>query len=327
VEQAVGMMVDSNTLVSKNVVIQDEILTNSQGYIRNYEVLNKNQTGVGLWQVQVRADVDTTPDAALMNDLTRLGIINKQLRNPKIAVVINEKHHWGAIPDPAAETAVIRKLTQAGFSRVTEVSEERLKYAGLTGFNAASLTAEDLRNLAQSMTVDYVVTGEAFSDSVGDVGKYIGKGKRLNVISCRARVEARVYNAATGQILTADAATASAVDNSEWVAAKEALNKAGEKLADNIIAGILNAGSNMNKEMEVVLLVPGYSYINEVKSALQELHGVNQVIVDDYSNGRAVLSVQYGGAPDTLYQHLKSASRYNIDMVTQGYNTLTVRVY
>ena len=50
-----------------------------------------------------------------MSELTRLGIINRQLRDPKIAVVIPEYHIRARVPDPAGETAVINKLIEAGF--------------------------------------------------------------------------------------------------------------------------------------------------------------------------------------------------------------------
>ena len=41
VEQAVGTMVDSTTLVKNNMLINDEIYTQSRGYITNYTILSK----------------------------------------------------------------------------------------------------------------------------------------------------------------------------------------------------------------------------------------------------------------------------------------------
>ena len=46
----------------------------------------------GLWRVTINATVDDYPNSKLMNELTRLGIINVQLRNPKIAVYVPEQH-------------------------------------------------------------------------------------------------------------------------------------------------------------------------------------------------------------------------------------------
>ena len=41
VEKAVGTMVDSQTLVQNNQLVNDEIYTHSKGYITNYSVLEK----------------------------------------------------------------------------------------------------------------------------------------------------------------------------------------------------------------------------------------------------------------------------------------------
>ena len=91
IEKAVGVLVDSQTLVSKNTVLQDEIYTQSKGFITNYNVVNQQQNGNG-WEVTVNADVDDSPNSKLMSELTRLGIIDVKLRNPKIAVYIRTSY-------------------------------------------------------------------------------------------------------------------------------------------------------------------------------------------------------------------------------------------
>ena len=91
VEQAVGVLVDSETLVRNNVLLRDEIYTKSRGFITNYTVKDQRKTING-WQVFIDAEVDDSPNAQLMTELTRLGIIDVKLRNPKIAVYIPEYH-------------------------------------------------------------------------------------------------------------------------------------------------------------------------------------------------------------------------------------------
>src|SRR2546427_12382883 len=41
VEQVAGVLVSSNTLVENSVLVQDQILSHSAGYVRKYDVLSK----------------------------------------------------------------------------------------------------------------------------------------------------------------------------------------------------------------------------------------------------------------------------------------------
>ena len=47
VERAIGVLVDSQTLVEKNMVIQDNIYTQSRGFITDYKVISRQQTSYG----------------------------------------------------------------------------------------------------------------------------------------------------------------------------------------------------------------------------------------------------------------------------------------
>ena len=90
VENTLGVLVDSETLVQNSMVINDQIYTQSRGFVNDYQVLSREQVG-NLWRVTINATVDDQPNSKLMNELTRLGIINVQLRNPKIAVYVPEQ--------------------------------------------------------------------------------------------------------------------------------------------------------------------------------------------------------------------------------------------
>jgi len=60
-----------------------------------------------------------------------------------------------------------------------------------------------------------------------------------NLQSCRARVEIKVRDAATGKIIAEDRQTSVAVDLAENVAAKSALQNAADDLAERIIPQVV----------------------------------------------------------------------------------------
>lgn len=318
VEKAVGVLVDSQTLVEKNMVIQDNIYTQSRGFITDYKVTGKQKTGYG-WQVTITATVDDSPNSKLMNELTRLGIINVQLRNPKIAVYVPEHHIQYRVPDPAGETAIVKALINAGFSQVTEVGS-RMNVA-----NPMKMSANELTSAAQKFGVDIVIVGEAFSEGVGDPSQWLPGKQSSNMQACRARVEAKMFIVRTGQIIAADGKFASGIDNSQAVASKKALAKAGEQMGEYLVEQITGLYTN-NQSVEVVVYAADFSKINRVQSAIRNVHGVKNCNLSSYEGGRAVFTVMYSGSPQTLFNQINSQSDLNLALQSISYNTVTISV-
>ncbi len=323
VEQAVGTMVDSSTLIENNVLINDEIYTQSRGYITNYTVLNQKVNN-GTYEITINADVNTDPNSKLMNELTRLGIINRQLRDPKIAIIIPEYHNNEKMSDGTCETAIIKKLTQAGFSRITDVSDTRYNLNMLS-----AVTKNDMENVARSLNVDILIVGEAFSDSVGDVGKFLnnGYGGNVGIISCRAHMNTKIFISKTGQIISADEAEGTAADLTELIAGKKALKQASEKMGDFIIEQLLNYGSAAKQNLEIVVHVSDFNKVQSINKTLQSIRGVNNSMITDYNNGRATISLKYAGTPQTLFNQLNQHSECSLTLQEISYNTLIITAY
>jgi hypothetical protein len=121
----------------------------------------------------------------------------KQL--PVMHVKIAEQHYGGQIIDPAAETEFGLLLRETGF------------------------TLADAQSTAK---VEIELTGEAFSE--------FGMRKG-NLYSCKARVEIKALEKATGKILWTDRQTSVAMDIAERTAAKSALQNAAAQLAERVL--------------------------------------------------------------------------------------------
>jgi hypothetical protein len=122
---------------------------------------------------------------------------------PVVSVKIGEQHYGRYIIDPAAETELSLILQQCGF---------KLADAGST------------------LKPDVEISGSAFS-AFG-----LQKG---NLISCKARVEVKVRDVATGNILVEDRQTSMGVDVAEQTAAKTALQNAADELAERLLPQIV----------------------------------------------------------------------------------------
>lgn len=318
VENTLGVLVDSETLVQNSMLIRDQIYTQSRGFVTDYTVVNREQVS-GSWRVTINATVDDQPNSKLMNELTRLGIINVQLRNPKIAVYVPEGHLQYRVPDPAGETAIVKALIDAGFSNVIEVGTR------LNVSNPLNMNAAQMRQAAQQFGADIMIVGEAFSEGVGDPGQWLPGNQRTNMQACRARVEAKMFIVRTGQIIAADGKYGSSYDNSQAVASKKALAAAGQLMGEYFVDRITGMYTSQ-QGVEVVVYAADFTKVNLVQSALGQVNRVKNVNLSTYENGRAVFSVQYGGSPQTLFNELQALTTANLSLQSITYNTLTISV-
>ncbi len=79
VEQAIGIMIDSQTQVENYQVISDKILSQIKGYITRYNVAGENQDS-GLLRVRITADVSS---GKLSDDLSAIGVLMGQMHKPR----------------------------------------------------------------------------------------------------------------------------------------------------------------------------------------------------------------------------------------------------
>jgi TolB-like protein len=154
---------------------------------------------------KIAADVEAKSDTLMAKVETRderiarlkKALDGKQL--PVVSVNISERHYGPRIIDPAAQTELSVLLQQCGF-----------KLADDNSTNKAAIE----------------ITGEAFS-AYG-----MQKG---NLISCKSRIEIKVRDVASGNLLLVDRQTSVGVDVAEQTAAKTALENAADELAERVI--------------------------------------------------------------------------------------------
>ena len=318
VENTLGVLVDAETLVQNNMLISDQIYTQSRGFVNEYHVVNREEVG-GIWHVTINATVDDQPNSKLMNELTRLGIINVQLRNPKIAVYVPEQHLNYNVGGAGGETAIVKALLNAGFSNVVEVG------TGLNYQSPMAMNVAQMKQAAQTFGADIMIVGESFSEGVGDMGNYLPGNQVTNMQACRARVEAKMFIVRTGQVIAADGKYGSAYDNSQAIAAKKALASAGEQMGNYFVEQITGMYTS-RQGVEVIVYASDFSKINMVQSALGNVSRVKNVNLSSYENGRAVFNIGYGGSPQTLFNELQALTPAELTLQSLAYNTLTIYV-
>lgn len=131
--------------------------------------------------------------------LERIKSSLKTEKRPVISVHIAEQHLGRPATDPAAETEISFILQQCGFTIVDSTS---------------------------TIKPELIFDGEAFSE--------LGM-RRGNLVSCKARIELKLRKKENGEVLAVDRQTSVAVDSSEHIAAKAALEQAARELVERML--------------------------------------------------------------------------------------------
>ena len=141
------------------------------------------------------------------------------------------------IPDPAAETAIIKHFLSYGFHVVDQTQVKFLRMtdpAIVERARQGDLTA--IRMLSERFAADVLVIGEAVSTV--EVFEALRIAGRPRVQDGRARVEVRAIEARTGRILAADAVHTGGIDFTAELAGKKSLERAGDKIACQLARAI-----------------------------------------------------------------------------------------
>ncbi|MBI5328752.1 MAG: flagellar assembly protein T N-terminal domain-containing protein [Deltaproteobacteria bacterium] len=319
VEQAVGTFIQSETVVKNAILINDEIIARSKGYVQKYDLIWESNDG-SLFKVTVEARIAS---GKLQDDLAGIGLLMVRKHKPRVMVIIPEQHLMKRIPDPAGETEIIKRLLEKGFKVVDQSQVAKIRYN-----DQVSAAIKGDTSLAIKIGLQYgaevVIIGEAFSESAG--------GGLGGMMSCRARVEARAVKTDTGEILVADGKHASGLDITEAIAGKKALQKAGGELADYMTEQILAKwSSDVTNTNSIELVINGISYsqFSQFKSALtSSFRGVKGIHQRSYTGNRGVIEIDLKGDAQTFADELaqKDFKGFNIEVTDFSAGRLELEV-
>jgi len=222
-----------------------------------HEEIVYEKTRSGYYEVKVRA----SPKQDRIEDWFKQSTPSP-LKKWRVMVVIPEWHLRNPIPDPAGETEMIRRFVQEGFRVVDQAQVKTIREKDLVK-RAVKNDPKELIAIAQSWGAELLLVGQAFSQDVRPVTRRA---------ACRARIEARILQCDTAEILAAGGAEAGAEDLSPAVAAKAALRNASGRLFEKLVTDLLAANTTDNaRRVRVVLAGVDFQGKLQFKSLLENM--------------------------------------------------------
>jgi hypothetical protein len=222
------------------------------------------------------------------------------IKKSRIMIVIPEQHLRNPIPDPAGETEMIRLMVQEGFRVVDQAQVKTIRDRDVVTRSIKG-DPKELLAIAQSWGAELLLIGEAFSQDVRSV---------TPLPACRARIEARILQCDTAEILSAGDGEAGAEDLSPAVAAKAALRKAAAVLYDKLAFDILTRAAPAHSRVRVILA--GCSFEDRLlfKRLLQGLKELLSEIQEiSFQDGRAEFDIDTTATSSTLAEEIFLAAK------------------
>ena len=305
VEQAVGTMVASETLVQNYEVLRDQIYAKTQGYIKTYTIIEEKEEGT-LFRVTVQAQVT---QGNLQDDLMALGLLLARKNMPRIMLMVAEQNvgmqyyrfWWGLESGHAdmtvTENTLLEQLSQNGFV----VIDPAVKSGGIEisqPYKIESLSSEAIVSIGRLYHAEVVIYGKALAKLAGSV-------MNSSMKSVMADVSLRAVNTDNGQVIAAATNHAAAVHPSEVTAGTNALKIAAESISENLIGQIATRWNQDLSDGGLIQLVlsgvASYNHLVVFKEKVQRhIRGISGLYQRSYDAGIAILDINVSKGAQTL---------------------------
>ena len=331
VEQAIGILIDSQTQVENYQLISDKILSQTKGYIKRYNIAGETVEG-SLLRVRINAEVSL---GKLTDDLSGIGILLGQMHKPRTMIMIAEQnigHEWyawwwgyhGQQTDiGVTENTFIDVFTQKGFEFIDhDAAERNIKVTA--AYKIQDLTADQARTLGNQADAEVVIVGKAVAKLYGDIGG--------GMKSVQADLSARAIRTDTGQILASATTHGAAVHITDETAGVEALKKAAQAAADQMVEKILAVYSKEaggTKSVNITITGLNKTQFVKFKDVLRnQVRGIKDLHERSFSGNTAKISVDAKGSAQSISDELllKDFGTFAVEVVGSTANSMELRV-
>jgi hypothetical protein len=288
VEQVVGTLVDSETLVQNSQLLSDKIFTQTTGYISNYKIVKERpDTETNIYSVTVEA---TVKEGNLQDDLNSMGLLMRRMKMPRICVAIQEIG-W------TASTQLQQMLKDKGFL-VVDTGERFHNEQFVREFWGMSETSQT--DLLKQYGAEVVILGSA----LGRAGSNVGN---THMISYQANVAIRALKTDTKEILGSASGSGTAVHVGDAGLA-QALKQATTLAGNDLIRQVTKQWSTEVTSSRMLILEVRGTSAGEAevfaKKLRQHGRGIQDVVVREVSGGTATLGVTMQGDASDLAQEV-----------------------
>lgn len=339
VEQVVGTMVTSESRTKDYQLIEDNIYTHSKGYVESYKIISEKVED-NVYIVEVQADVSA---GKIEGKLQAIGIAIARKGKPRVMFLISEQnvgqespsYWWGTTASVSdigiVENTMINIFQKNGFTVIDRQAVSG-KIKVRDAYRVASLSSDAAKSIANQTDAQIVIFGQAIAKSLGNLP--IGTSPDSpKYPTASANMSVRALNTDNGEILATATGEHVYPHPSEVSAGNSALRMAAEKVAKQLIDGIME---KWNQEISggqmVSIEITGIEdphFLSEFRNFLtQQVRGVQGVQIRKFKKPDASLDIDFKGKGQDLGLELsgKKIGKLVLEVTDMQQNSIKIKV-
>lgn len=313
VEQ-VGSEVISETVVENFELVKDVVVSKVSGYVKGYEVTS-DECNSTMCEVTIQANVSAR---MLKDDAT---IVYKEMDKPRVIVLIPETSPSGEVEirSNVAENTVMEYFKEKGFELIDKnqamanIEADKIKAAALGDESAAA--ALGARAGAEVIVIGTANTGQA--ESIRGI-----------LYASTPTISVRALNTGNAGIYATATEVGKGQGGTPDQAQKTALQDTASKVGQDIFWKIVQAWNNERLNgvpIEVVVTGVSFSSLKKLKSDLDALDEVKEVVQRDFAAPSATLTVYVIGDANRLAELIDGKKIAEVTGVNPGKVTINVK--
>ena len=339
VEQVVGTMVTSETKTRDFQLLEDNIYTHSKGYVESYKIVSEKVED-NVYIVDIQAEVST---GKIEGKLKAIGIAISRKGKPRVMFLISEQnvgqetpsYWWGTTASVSdigiVENTMINIFQKNGFTVIDRQAVSG-KIKVKDAYRVASLTSDAAKSIANQTDAQIVIFGQAIAKSLGNqpIGTSPDSPKYP---TASANISVRALNTDNGEILATATGEHVYPHPSEISAGNNALKMAAEKVANQLIDGIMEKWNQELSGGQMVSIditgIDDPSFLSEFKNFLiQQVRGVQGVQIRKFKKPDASLDIDYKGKGQDLGLELsgKKIGKSVLEVTDMQQNSVKIKV-
>ena len=302
IEQAVGTIIESRTLVENFQMVSDQVMTSASGRLNNYRVLEEGKTEDGLFEVTIQAEADVDD---LINQVDQFQKALKWQKKPRVTVVID------------------------GFSVENDaVSAEQVRNYLIEHLSDDKFPVYDLTNDTELRGGFVIHLNVAKETSQSD---YQGMKLTANELAINARLtradDNKIMATASGIKTLPGASSSKSSKRAAKVIVKEIWQDLRKKLTASWEDEQYAARSIQLNIVDLASLEQAQQVVKSIKSTLA---GVKDIELVQFESTKSEYQLQYRGWPEQLADEFKSTvfsqRHFQAKVVSLAGNQLTIKI-
>jgi hypothetical protein len=339
VEQVVGTMVTSETNTRDFQLLEDNIYTHSKGYVESYKIVSEKVED-NVYIVDIQAEVSS---GKIEGKLKAIGIAISRKGKPRVMFLIAEQnvgqetpsYWWGTTASVSdigiVENTMINIFQKNGFTVIDRQAVSG-KIKVKDAYRVASLTSDAAKSIANQTDAQIVIFGQAIAKSLGNqpIGTSPDSPKYP---TASANISVRALNTDNGEIIATATGEHVYPHPSEISAGNNALKMAAEKVANQLIDGIMEKWNQELSGGQMVSIditgIDDPSFLSEFKNFLtQQVRGVQGVQIRKFKKPDASLDIDYKGKGQDLGLELsgKKIGKSVLEVTDMQQNSVKIKV-